>query len=86
MTRSEFLAQFERIIEVPPASIGGTEELATLCGWDSVAKISFMAFMNQAFGVVVSFPKLLACTTVEELMRLSGEGQIEGYGMSLREH
>ncbi len=79
MTANEFYERLENILELEPESIKGTESLNDLEGWDSLAKLSFIAMGDSELGTVVSAKALLACKTVADLMRLF-DGQIAYQG------
>ena len=57
---------------MPPGSLTGTEKLADLDDWNSLAMISFMAFGESHFGKVLSARQLAACETVGDLSKLVG--------------
>lgn len=70
MTRAEFFAEFEKIVEAPSGSVSETTVLSSLAGWDSMATISFLAMVDKHFSVVLSPGALAACTTVGDLAGL----------------
>ncbi|MGA2936329.1 MAG: acyl carrier protein [Syntrophobacteraceae bacterium] len=70
MSKDEFYAHLESILELEPNTIHGAENLKDLDGWDSLAKISFIAMGDVELGVIVSATGLLACKTVGDLVRL----------------
>jgi len=70
MTKSEFCERLEEILELEPNTIRGNEELGDLEGWDSLAKLSFIAMVDSEFQTIISAKALLACKTVNELMNL----------------
>jgi acyl carrier protein len=70
MSKDEFYAHLEFILELEPNTIHGAENLKDLEGWDSLAKISFIAMGDVELGVIVSATGLLACKTVGDLVRL----------------
>jgi acyl carrier protein len=75
MKTTEFYRKLECILEVEPNTIDGTESLDDLEGWDSLAKLSFIAMGDTELGTIVSAKALLACKTVSELVKLF-DGQI----------
>jgi acyl carrier protein len=76
MTKSDFLSLIDEIVEAPAGTIRGTETLADVEGWDSLAIVSFIAAINQSLGVTLSAEKLQKCRTVPELLRLL-DGRVE---------
>lgn len=70
MTKVQFYKQLEAILELQPHSIKGTEIINDLEGWDSLAKLSFIAMGDSELGMLVSAKALLACKTVEDLVQL----------------
>lgn len=67
MTKQEFYTAFEETLEIPSGSIKGTENLADLGAWDSLAAISFIAMADSVFGMPVTASKLRDCKTVDDL-------------------
>jgi acyl carrier protein len=67
MSREEFRAELEEILELAPGSLTGTEALADLVGWDSMALLGVIALADQKLGTVLSAATLMECTTLEEL-------------------
>ncbi len=72
MNRSEFLKEFEKVIEAPPGSITGREDLSSLEGWDSMSAMGFIAMVDSQLGVAVAPSDLAASRTVADLLRLAG--------------
>jgi len=70
MTYREFYAALELIFQLKPNTIQGTEALDDLGEWDSLAKISFIAMADAELGAAVSAKALLACKTVQHLVKL----------------
>jgi acyl carrier protein len=70
VTRSEFYAELEPLLEQEPGSIQGTESLADLSGWDSMAVLSFIAFADSKLGEAVAPAALAACRNVQDLVNL----------------
>lgn len=70
MTRTEFYGLLDEITEAAPGTVKGTETLRALEGWDSLALVSFIAVVDERFGVTLPAAKLQKCTTVEDLVAL----------------
>ncbi len=74
MSRTEFLREFESMLEVPPepGSLTGAEPCADLEGWDSLAMLSFIALLDKEFEIKVPPAKISECQTVNDLVDLVG--------------
>jgi acyl carrier protein len=70
MTKAEFYAELESLLECEPGSIRGTESLSDLPGWDSIAALTFMALAEAKLDEVVSQQALAECKTVADLVNL----------------
>jgi len=71
MSRAEFLKSIDEILELPPETLQGSEELDEYPLWDSTAIISFMALADSNNGTRLSPKDLGACRTVDDLLRLA---------------
>ena len=78
MERNEFLLLLDELLELEPGTVKGSETLDGLEGWNSLAVISFMALVDEHFGISVQPRQIAACTTVTDLMGLLGDriGQV----------
>lgn len=76
MNTEEFARALEANIDgIAPGSLGPDTELAALDGWDSLAVLTSIALIEEAYGRVVSGEAIRACRTVADLHRLGvGEG------------
>lgn len=70
MNKQEFIAQIEEIIEVEPGELTGTEKLADLEDWDSLAVMGFIAMVDTNMDVTLEAEKINACVTVNDLVVL----------------
>lgn len=71
VTRAEFYATIDDILDLPPGTVKGDEQLKELpATWDSLAIVSYIAAVNGLFGVVLSGEKVKATKSVAELMGL----------------
>lgn len=71
MTRAEFYATIDDILDLPVGTVKGNENLKELpATWDSLAIVSFIAACNGLFGVVLVGDKVKATKSVAELMEL----------------
>lgn len=70
MTRTEFYATLDDILELAPGTITGSEQLSSLPTWDSLAIVSYIATCNGLFGVVLKGDRVKETKTVEDLIGL----------------
>jgi hypothetical protein len=71
MGRDEFLKSVDEILELPPGTLQGPEELDDYPLWDSTAMISFMALADSNNGTHLSPRELGASKTIADLLRLA---------------
>jgi acyl carrier protein len=69
MTKSEFLAMIEEILETDAGSVNLDARLEDL-GWDSLSDVSFIAEVDSALDMEVNANQLVKCETVADLMKL----------------
>ena len=70
MTRDEFLRDLEDVMEVASGSLTGKEALRDLEEWDSMQVLSFMAMVNDRFGLVLEGATVTNAETVNDLLQL----------------
>jgi hypothetical protein len=70
MTRENLLAQLERIVEVAPGTLQGSEELGALPGWDSLTQLTFIVRAERATGVRALAAHVAECRSVNDLLGL----------------
>lgn len=68
MTDDEFLKGFAEIVASDEGSLTLDTPLASLQGWDSVAYLSTMVFLEESMGVTLSPDVLVNVNTVAELL------------------
>ena len=69
VTRAEFYATIDDILDLPPGTVKGDENLKELpATWDSLAIVSYIAAVNGLFGLVLSGEKVKATKSVADLM------------------
>jgi acyl carrier protein len=73
LENNEFLLLLDELLELEPGTVKGSETLDSLEGWNSLAVISFMALVDEHFGISVQPRQIAACTTVTDLMGLLGD-------------
>jgi len=69
VTKAEFYATLDDILDLPIGTITGAEMLKDLT-WDSLAVVSYIAACNGLFGVVLSGDKVKATKSVTDLLGL----------------
>jgi acyl carrier protein len=70
MTREEFLASLDDLVELPAGTLKGPEKLEEVEGWNSMAMIGFIALADQN-GVKVAPRQIAASNTIDELLQLA---------------
>ena len=70
MTKTEFYATIDDILEVPLGTIKGDELLAALPTWDSLAVVSYIATCNGLFGVVIPGDNVKKTRSIQDLLAL----------------
>ena len=73
MERTEFLLSLDELLELEPGSVKGSETLDSLEGWNSLAVISFMALVDEHFGISLQPRQIAACSTIADLVGLLGD-------------
>lgn len=72
VTRSEFYANLDDILDLPSGTITGAEDLKSLPTWDSLAVVSYIATVNGLFGLVLKGEAVKATRNVGDLVALCG--------------
>ncbi len=67
MKKSELYANLEVILELEPGTIRGDEELESFADWNSLALISFIAFVDGTLNISLSPQELQRAKTVGDL-------------------
>jgi|NGEPerStandDraft_6_1074524.scaffolds.fasta_scaffold01946_5 acyl carrier protein len=70
MKTGEFLELLDDIIEQPAGTLGIEQKLDELEGWDSLAKVSFIAAVNGQFGITLLADRVVGAKTVADLVGL----------------
>jgi acyl carrier protein len=73
MKKSEFFAEVAEILGI---SVEGVVEEASLeaLGWDSLANVAFLGFVDEKLNLTVSPKSISACVFVRDLVALVGTG------------
>ena len=72
MNREGFLERLNELMNLPKGTVQGAELLSTLRGWDSVALMGFIAFLDEDLGVRVTGRQVIQSNSVEDLIALAG--------------
>ena len=71
MTDQDFIGFFAEAVGADEGSIGLDTELASLEGWDSVAYLSTMTFLDEQMGVVLNPDQMLEAVTVSDILKMA---------------
>ena len=71
MTREEFLAQLDELVELEPGTLKGPEKLEDLDQWTSMAMVGFIALADEYNGTKVGPKEIAKCLTVDDLLKLA---------------
>jgi acyl carrier protein len=69
VTDTDFLTFFADAVGASPGTIEMDTELSTLEGWDSVAYLSTMTYLDEQLGVAVTPDHLLEARTVADILK-----------------
>ncbi|GEM47599.1 acyl carrier protein [Deinococcus cellulosilyticus] len=72
MNKNEFFALLEEILETEPGSLKDDTDLQSV-GWDSLADVSFIAAVDNKFGMTLDPNQLSKSQTVQDLLNLVGD-------------
>ena len=72
MKKSDFLVELEDILQRED-ECKETDNLTDYIEWDSLSKMSVMAYYDKTFGIKLSLNELKTLSTVSELIKLAGE-------------
>jgi acyl carrier protein len=74
MSLQDFLSHLSEILDMPVADVQPGAKLADLEGWNSMAMVSFIAFVDEYFEKTVPVRVIASCQTIADLAALSGIG------------
>ena len=72
MKKSDFLVELEDILQRED-DCKETDNLIDYDEWDSLSKMSIMAYYDKTFGIKLSLNDLKTVSTVSELIKLAGD-------------
>jgi acyl carrier protein len=67
MNKTEFCRNLDELLELEAGTIKGSDVLAGLEGWDSLAVISFIAMADEKYGVSIPARRIAECHSVDDL-------------------
>jgi|688.fasta_scaffold09041_5 acyl carrier protein len=70
MTKLQFLSKLELLFEADLGSIREADHLSRFDRWDSLTMMGFIAMVDEELGVTVPANKLVAATSVNDLVSL----------------
>ena len=73
MNRGEMMTYLEELLEQPKGTLSGTESLADIPSWDSVAVMGYIALIDEKLGLRIAGKKITECLTVNDLIELVGD-------------
>jgi len=71
--KKDFLALLEEIIEADKDTMTGNEFINDVDGWDSLAVVSFIAMVDENFGVTLPAKKISDANSFQDLIVLLGD-------------
>jgi acyl carrier protein len=72
LEKNEFLLLLDELLELEPGTVKGSESLDSFSGWNSLGIISFIALVDEHFGINLQPRHIAGCSTVEDLVELLG--------------
>lgn len=73
MTRQEFIAEIEDLVEVDSGSLSEDVALADLERWDSLAVVAFIAIVDENFEFTPQPEMIKKSKTVGDLLNIVGD-------------
>jgi acyl carrier protein len=70
MNQQTVLKQLDEVMELPAGTLDGSEALADLENWDSLAMMNFIALASDQYGLTLSPRQISGCASVADLQRL----------------
>jgi acyl carrier protein len=72
--KTKFLLSLDELLELEPGTVKGSEPLDSFENWNSLGIISFMALVDDQFGVNLQARQIAECNTIADLVALLGDG------------
>lgn len=70
MTKTEFIKQFEEVLEVESGTIQEDHLLSDIASWDSLTVMSFIAMVDDNFGVTMQPEQIKAAKRVSDFIQI----------------
>lgn len=78
MTKAKFYRHLEQSVDAPEGTLRDDLALKQLTGWDSMAVVEFIAFVDEQFSMPLEYESIMAAKTAGDLAALvSGHLQQE---------
>lgn len=71
MTRAQFLAELDELVDLEPGTLQGPEKLEDLDQWTSMAIVGFIALADTYNGTKLGPTQIAKCLTVNDLLALA---------------
>jgi len=71
VTREAFLRALDEMLELPPGTLTGPENIEDLERWDSLAVINLIALVDENYNIRLSPQQIGAAQTVNDLVALT---------------
>ncbi|MCX7125542.1 MAG: acyl carrier protein [Gammaproteobacteria bacterium] len=71
MEKKQFLLLLDELLELDNGTLQGSELLADLEAWDSLAAMGFIALVDENCGKIISPSGLVKAKTVNDLIKLA---------------
>jgi acyl carrier protein len=72
MSFDEFLTHLSDILDIPATDLQPDRKLADLGNWDSMALVSFIAFVDEYLEKTLSPRAIAPCRTIADLAKVAG--------------
>ena len=73
MQPSDFYRLLDEVLELDAGTLRGDEKLEDVENWDSLAVISYIALVDEQFGIVIDSELLMEAKTVSDLYNLAAQ-------------
>lgn len=70
MDKNTFYRRLDEMLELAPGTVQGSNVLAELEAWDSLAVMSFIAMVDTHYSVSLAAKAITACRTADDLASL----------------
>lgn len=72
MNKAAFFVLVAEVLEIEPDGLSGSDVLADIGNWDSLAVISFVAMVDREFDIIIEGERLHGAKTLDDLAALVG--------------